>query len=87
VATLRAEGLDLAGYQPRFVTHDDLSTAHRVISMGCAVDDLPPSTAHIEAWDDIPPVSQNLAAREAIQQHLEVLVDQLAAANQKRRGG
>lgn len=83
VAMLRAEGIDLAGYTPRHVTHDDLATAHRVISMGCAVDALPLSTAHVESWDDVPPVSKNLAAaREAIDRHLEVLADQLATERQ-----
>ena len=80
VETLQAEGIDLTGYQPRAVTDSDLAKAYRVISLGCAPSDLPTSSARVEQWDDVPQVSQGLvAAREAIQRHLDVLVDQLAA--------
>jgi protein-tyrosine-phosphatase len=87
VAALRAEGIDMAGYQPRLVTEEDMAGTRRVISMGCNPDDLPPTTAPIERWDDIPPVSRDLeAAREAIRRRLKVLVDRLAAENQQMPG-
>jgi protein-tyrosine-phosphatase len=83
VAVLRDEGIDIAGYLPRFVTMEDIAAAARVVSLGCAIDDLPGSPAHIERWDDVPPVSQDLdAARNAIRHRLEILVDELAATRQ-----
>src|SRR5688500_15753467 len=40
VAMLREEGIDVAGYRPRCVTRDDLTGAHRVVSLGCDPADL-----------------------------------------------
>ena len=40
VAMLRDEGIDVAGHRPRRVTTEDLTSAHRVISLGCDPDDL-----------------------------------------------
>jgi arsenate reductase len=87
VAALRAEGIDMAGYHPRLVTEADMDGARRVISMGCDLDELPPTMAPVELWDDIPPVSRDLhAAREAIRRRLEILVDRLAAEDQQAPG-
>jgi arsenate reductase len=80
VAMLREEGIDVAGYQPRRVTAEDLTSAHRVISLGCDLDDLEGGNARVERWDDVPPASQDLdASRAAIKRHLDALVDELAA--------
>jgi arsenate reductase len=79
VAMLRDEGIDVAGYRPRRVTTKDLTGAHRVISLGCDLEDLD-GGARVDRWDDVPPASQNLAAaRTAIKQHLDLLVAELAA--------
>ena len=79
VATLRADGIDVAGYRPRLVTAEDVAGAHRVISLGCNLDDLPRSSARLERWDDIPPVSEDLKIRtSAIRRHVEILLDDLA---------
>src|SRR5919107_5407576 len=40
VAMLREEGIDVASHMPRRVTAVDLTNAHRVISLGCDLDDL-----------------------------------------------
>jgi protein-tyrosine-phosphatase len=80
VAVLGAEGIDVVNHRPRSVTEMDLVNAHRVISMGCDLGDLPSSSTRIEQWDDIPPVSRDLAAaRDAIKFRLEALVEKLAA--------
>jgi hypothetical protein len=80
VAALQAEGIDVADHRPRRVTAEDLACAFRVISLGCDVDSFGSSGVRVDRWDDIPPVSRDLAAsREAIQCHLDALFDQLAA--------
>lgn len=87
VAILQAEGIDVAGYQPRHVTEEDMAGARRVISMGCNPHDLPPTTALIEEWDDIPPASHDLeTARVAMRRRLQILVDQLAADDRPAAG-
>jgi arsenate reductase len=80
VAMLREEGIDVAAYRPRRVTTQDLTSAHRVISLGCDLSDLGEGNARVDRWDDVPPASQDLgAARAAIRRHLDELVDELAA--------
>jgi arsenate reductase len=80
VAMLRNEGIDVAGHQPRRLTTEDLSNAHRVISLGCDLNELDGGNARVERWDDVPPASQDPgAARTAIKRHLDELVHELAA--------
>jgi hypothetical protein len=87
VAILRDEGIDVSDYKPRTVTEADMASARCVISIGGNPDELPGWTGPIERWDDVPPVRHDLeAAREALQIHLAVLVDQLAAENQQAAG-
>ncbi len=62
VELLRAEGMDVAGQPPRRVTPEDLTAADRIISLGCALDDLAPTSGVVERWDDVPAPSQNLQA-------------------------
>src|SRR3712207_5875799 len=83
VAMLRDEGIDVAGHRPRRLTAEDLTSAHRVISLGCDPDDLTEGNARVDRWDDVPPASRDLAAsRAAIKRHLDALVDELAAGDQ-----
>ena len=80
VAMLRDEGIDVAGHRPRRLTTEDLTSAHRVISLGCDLDDLAKGNARVDRWDDVPPASQDLgASRAAIKRHLDALVNELAA--------
>jgi arsenate reductase len=82
VALLRDEGIDVAGHQPRRVTTEDLTSAQRVISLGCDPADLDGSSARVDRWDDVPPTSQDLgASRAAIKRHLDELVNELAAGD------
>ena len=80
VAALQADGIDVAGHQPRRVTAEDLASAYRVISLGCDVDSFVSSRVRVDRWDDVPPASRDLAAsRDAIRRHLDALFDQLTA--------
>ena len=80
VAMLRDEGIDVAGHQPRRLTTEDLTSAHRVISLGCDLGDLAGDTTRVDRWDDVPPASQDLdASRIAIKRHLDELANELAA--------
>ena len=80
VAMLRDEGIDVSGYRPRHLTAEDLSNAHRVISLGCDLDDPVGRNARVDRWDDVPPASQDLgASRAAIWRHLDALINELAA--------
>jgi protein-tyrosine-phosphatase len=79
-AMLMTEGIDVSGHQPRHVTTAELDQAARVISMGCAAADLDIAPERVTNWD-IPAVSQNMpAARAAILQQIEALVDELASS-------
>jgi arsenate reductase (thioredoxin) len=78
VALLGEEGIDVAHYQPRAVTKDDIELAVRVVSLGCPVNDLPVVPTEIEHWDDVPLPSINLVAtRDTILSHVERLVAEL----------
>jgi arsenate reductase len=79
VAALRDEGIDVASHRPRRVTAADLANAHRVVSLGCDLGDLPQTDVRIDRWDDVPPASRDLAAsRAAIRRHVDVLLHALA---------
>ena len=75
VELLRAEGMDVTGQRPRCVTHEDLITADRIISLGCNLSDLAPAGSTIERWDDVPAPSQDLiAACDRIHAYVEQLI-------------
>ena len=77
---LQSEGVAFSAQPPRKVTVDDMTTAERIISLGCTDAELGMSAEHVEHWDDIPPPSQNLdRARNAIFAHVERLVADLKA--------
>jgi arsenate reductase (thioredoxin) len=79
VQLLLSYGLDASGHQPRPVTYDDLATADRVISLGCAPASLP-ARVGIEHWNDVPLPSQNVHdAYAVIQTHVHQLVTNLKA--------
>jgi arsenate reductase (thioredoxin) len=85
IALLRDEGMDVAPYQPRAVTKDDIESAIRVISLGCPTSDLPIAPAVIEHWDDVPLPSINLTAtQDTIRSHVERLVAELATGRQTK---
>jgi arsenate reductase len=77
VKLLSEEGLDVSQHKPRRVSELELKTALRVVSLGCALEDLT-SAANIEDWSDVPPPSQDLLkTRDAIAQRLNGLLNEL----------
>ncbi len=70
---LASDGIDVASFQPRHVTDDDLASASKVVSIGCDID-----SANIERWDDVPKVSDDLpASADAIRKHVDALIAEL----------
>ena len=81
VEVLRRDGIDIAGYQPRRVTQEELGTAARVVSLGCDLHDFTLATVPVEHWDEVPAPSKDLgAACAAIRARVERLVSELQAA-------
>jgi arsenate reductase (thioredoxin) len=77
LAALKAEGVDMAGRQPRLVTREMASGASRVVAFGCSLGAAAPDGASIEQWEDVPAVSDGLpAARAVIRKHLDRLLDE-----------
>ncbi len=78
VEALRTEGIDVAGYQPRRVTPEELTTALRVVSLGSDLQAFAGAPMSIDAWNDVPPPSQDLGtACQAIRARGEQLVMEL----------
>ena len=81
VEVLRKEGIDVAGYQPRHVTPEELTAAARVVSLGSDLQAFALDSVCVENWDDVPPPSQDLsAACDAIRERVGRLVTELQAA-------
>ena len=75
-AALNAEGVNLAGREPRLVTREMADRASRIIAFGCELGAAAPPEAKIDQWEDVPAVSAGLpAARAIIRQHVEGLLD------------
>ena len=80
VEVLRKEGINVAGYQPRRVTPEELARAARVVSLGSDLQAFALDSVAVDQWDDVPPPSQDLgAACEAIRARVERLVTELKA--------
>jgi protein-tyrosine-phosphatase len=76
---LFGEGIDVSQHKPRRVTELELKTAYKVISMGCALEDLAIAPESVEEWLDIPAPSQDLVgARNRIEAHIQALIENLA---------
>ena len=59
-ALLDKEGYRSAVLEPKKVTPADLEKADLVISIGCDLNDLPPTGKNVTTWDDVPTPSQDL---------------------------
>lgn len=74
---LTREGFDVASFEPRHVTEDDLASAARIVSIDCDLTKLP-TRRDIVRWDDVPKVSAGLPGSvAAIRKHVEALIDEL----------
>jgi arsenate reductase (thioredoxin) len=77
-ALLREEAIEVACDIPRRVSREEVTTASRVISLGCDISELAPRASMVEHWDDVPPPGTQLrAARDCIYAHVERLIDEL----------
>ena len=66
VALLAGEGIDASKHVPRKVSEADLASATRVISLGCALDELPARVTITDDWSDVPLPSQDLEGMRRI---------------------
>jgi arsenate reductase (thioredoxin) len=86
VALLARDGLVPPVEKPQRVDEELLAGAARVISLGCAREELPSPPHQWEQWDDIPPPSQDLTgAFVQIQHHLIDLIHVLREEQDNRR--
>ena len=74
--------LDKEGYsvrhKPRKVSRADFEKASRVVSIGCALNDVPLADKDVIQWDDVTPPSQDLEeAWRRIKEHVDGLINQL----------
>jgi arsenate reductase (thioredoxin) len=80
VQMLNREGIDVSNHVPRAVSSEDLQNADRVISMGCAPEELNLSGQAVDLWEDVPTVREEPErAREVIQAHIDHLIQELEA--------
>lgn len=76
---LNDDGISTQGLKPQLVTHTDLETASKVVTLGCALPDKQSVASKIEEWNDVPSPSQDFkAARDDIFKKVSRLVDELA---------
>jgi arsenate reductase (thioredoxin) len=84
VATLKEIGIDVSGHRGQLLTDDQVQSADRVITMGCAVDEKAcPAVlyAHVEDWGLPDPKGQPpeevREIREEIRRRVETLLREL----------
>ncbi|HYZ86806.1 MAG TPA: hypothetical protein VE621_20490, partial [Bryobacteraceae bacterium] len=76
VAGLRSEGLKEITAKPQLVSERDTSDARRVVTLGCKL----PHKAQATDWNNIPsPSADYSAASSAIKDHVQALLNELAA--------
>ena len=74
------DGFDVSHFVPTLATAEDLSNARRVVAIGVDLSAVAPAAVQkTSRWDDVPAASVNYAAaRTAIEEHIESLLDELA---------
>jgi arsenate reductase len=83
-ALVAREQLELPVEHPQLVAAAEVAGAAWVISLGCALEELPAAPAGWEAWQDIPPPSQDLdRAWALIRQRVDGLVARLKERAQR----
>ncbi len=75
---LRAERLDIRGWQPKQFTERDALTADRVIALGCALPLSKASAAEkLRDWDIPPPIENYQNASRSIVERIALLLKEL----------
>jgi arsenate reductase len=84
VRGLQQDGVSVKEGKPAKVTEADVAKAARVVTLGCKLPTASRSADKAEDWADLPSPSENYsAARQAIRERVEQLVDELS--KQKKR--
>ena len=82
VEALGEVGIDISTRQPQLLTDDLAADAHRIIAMGCSIEEACPSIRADEDWDLPDPAGRPLtevrAIRDRIYQRVQVLLDRAA---------
>jgi arsenate reductase (thioredoxin) len=77
---LQREGFDVRAFKPRQAEPGEISSAARVVTIGCEVPGAQGGAAVSERWDDVPAASEDLEGSvAAIRRHVEALAATLAA--------
>jgi len=86
VERLRADGLDVAGYEARPLAPADVDGASRLVTIGVEAPAwVARSGVAREAWDGIPPASERYEeSRDAMRARIEVLLESLKASKPGR---
>ncbi len=76
---LRADGFDVAAFQPLEITALGVSSAKRVITIGVSLpDSMRAAAISPEKWDDVPPATINFeASSKSLKAHVEKLIQEL----------
>ena len=83
---LRDDGLTLPTSKPSSITAADVTAATHIFAIGCSLPAHAVSSGKAENWTDVPEVSEGYAAsRDAIEKHVERLIDQLQQSQGARR--
>lgn len=82
VAGLAADGLDAGIQAPRLVNLETIEAGDYVVSFGCELPGPLPGD-RLRVWEDVPAVSDGYGpARDAIIEHLTLLIEEIAPALQ-----
>jgi protein-tyrosine-phosphatase len=83
---LSRESIALTSQLPRKVTREDLLGAFRVISLGCALEDLEELPQQFTVWEDVPLASTDLEGSwMAIRRHIDELLVELARTTKQAK--
>ena len=83
---LRRDGMEIAGFEARGLTHEDLAGLSRLILIGVEPPAwVPRDGLEVEKWDGIPPASEDYeASRDAMRIRIERLLELLRAPDSPR---
>lgn len=74
---LRDDGLTAPDQKPSPITQADVDTATVMFAIGCALPSNATATGRAETWADVPDDKGYGATRDAIERHVERLIDDL----------
>ena len=84
VAALRADGFDLADFQPAPVDDAEIASASHVVAIGVE-SSIESRHPEIEMWNDIPSPADYAAARAALQRQIDALLEAMRSAKSVNR--